>query len=158
MIVLKVYPKNIYKSLKTKGHISYIFQHLSQFVPDPLNWTMIDWVSIVRHSRRRFSVLSFAGGGRQRRGGNFFNVPKSHHHNKLPLNQGNACDSAIQNDERISSTCCFSNVRKSLFFIILFSFYFCLFFYAYLPTFSPGKIKNDCFVFLCSFFECLFAK
>ncbi|KAL7032042.1 hypothetical protein ACKWTF_007202 [Chironomus riparius] len=70
---------------------------------------MIDWVSIVRHSRRRFSVFSFAGGGRQRRGQNFFNVPKSHHHNKTTINQG--CDSVTQNDERISSTCCFSNNR-----------------------------------------------
>lgn len=78
---------------------------------------MIDWVSIVRHSSRRFSVLNFAGGGRQRRGGNF-HAPKTHHHKSMP--SPNATDSLSQSDEKISSTCCFSNVRISLIFFFMF--------------------------------------
>lgn len=69
---------------------------------------MIDWVSIVRHSRRRFSVLTFAGGGRQRRGGNF-HVPKTQHHKSMTITPPNDC--ATQSDEKLSSSCCFSNVR-----------------------------------------------
>lgn len=77
---------------------------------------MIDWVSIVRHSRRRFS--NFAGGGRQRnphaRGGMFV-MQKSHHHKTLvPTHpSGNITspsDEGQPNDDQTSS-CCFSNVR-----------------------------------------------
>lgn len=77
---------------------------------------MIDWVSIVRHSSRRFSVLNFAGGGRQRRGGNF-HAPKTHHHKSMP--SPNATDSLSQSDEKISSTCCFSNVRIYWIFLLI---------------------------------------
>lgn len=77
---------------------------------------MIDWVSIVRHSSRRFSVLNFAGGGRQRRGGNF-HAPKTHHHKSMP--SSNATDSLSQSDEKISSTCCFSNVRIYWIFLLI---------------------------------------
>lgn len=99
------------------------------------SWIMIDWVSIVRHSRRRFSVLSFAGGGRQRRGGNFC-VPKSHHSKSMTINQQNANDST-QADEKNSSTCCFSNVRKFL----------CINFFTFLQLLRSKADENHTRVF-----------
>lgn len=87
---------------------------------------MIDWVSIVRHSRRRFSVLNFAGGGRQRRNGNFLNAPKQHHHRSMTIPPANAIEST-QSDEKLSSTCCFSNVRFFLrIYVTLFIYFFML--------------------------------
>lgn len=88
---------------------------------------MIDWVSIVRHSRRRFSVLNFAGGGRQRRGFTF-HAPKQHHHKSQTITPMNADEATTQSDEKLSSTCCFSNVRENSIFYFIIPVYLLLYF------------------------------
>lgn len=123
---------------------------------------MIDWVSIVRHSSRRFSVLNFAGGGRQRRGGNF-HAPKTHHHKSMP--SPNATDSLSQSDEKISSTCCFSNVRIYWIFLLIDMFELnCLrcsqaFFFVIIFFFAEWNLylsHVDMMIFLTSYTQLIF--